>query len=105
MDASSMDQGNRGKRASEPKHGKKPENRLWSKFKRGDGKVKERDEINPDAAIDVAVVCGNVVHTYRDKKHGRGLISIHNFAHRGAALMWAHEYEEFQRRPISTERH
>lgn len=101
MDASSSGELKIGKRATVPKHNKKPENRLWTATRRGDGKRKEREDggMNPDAAIDVATVCDNEVRTYRDAKSGRGLVSVIAFAHRGAALMYAHEYEECQRRP------
>lgn len=95
---------NVGERATDPKHTKKPENRLWSRTRRGDGKVKERDSMNPDGAIDVATVCGNEVRTYTDVKRGRRLIGIHTFSHRGAALVWAHEYEDIQRRPVTVKR-
>jgi hypothetical protein len=88
----------RGKRATVPKHGKSPENRLWSKTKRGDGKQKERDGINPDGSLDVACVCGNEVRTYGEVKFGRRLKSVLQFSHRGAAIQYAHEYEEAQRK-------
>jgi hypothetical protein len=95
----------KGKRATVPKHNKNPANRLWTKWKRGDGKQKERDGgMNPDGAIDVATVCGSQVRTYREVKHGRVLSGIRDFSHRGAALVWAHEFEDFQRRPVAVVR-
>jgi hypothetical protein len=105
MDASTAVEAGKGKRATVPKHGKKLENRLWSKWKRGDGKQKERDQgMNPDAAIEVATVCDNVVRTYTEAKAGRRLKSVLTFPHRGAAVVYADEYEEVQRRPVAVKR-
>lgn len=105
MDASSSEL-KIGKRASVPKHGKSPENRLWSRWKRGDGKTKERDEtsINPDAALDVVAVCGTEARVYSDAKHGRRLLIVRQFSNHGQALSFADEYEEYQRRPVQVQR-
>lgn len=81
-----------------PKHGKKLENRLWSKDHRGDGKRPTRDGgINPDGAIEVAAVCGSEVRVFASVKQGRALLSVRTFAHRGAALLWAHEHDQRER--------
>ncbi len=88
-----------GKRASEPKHGKKDENRLWSKYRRGDGVKTEEGggRINPDGAIEIAAVCGAELRTYAKVKHGRHLMNVRQFAHHGAAVLYATEFEESQR--------
>jgi hypothetical protein len=85
---------------STPKHGKRHENRLWSRDRRGDGKRQERDGgINPDGSISVAAVCGNEVRVYSEAKAGRRLRYAQTFATHGAARLWAHEHDDAERQP------
>ena len=82
-----------------PKHGKRIENRLYSKFRRG--RLMKDDnrpsQLNPDASIYVAAVCGREVTIFNDKKHGRRAVQWRNFPHRGAAVLFAIEHDEAER--------
>lgn len=105
MDASSSEI-SKGKRATVPKHGKKPENRLWSRTRRGYG-VKESEgdgTINPDASIMVAAVCGSEVRIYEKSKRVRKLSNVIDFANHGQAAIFATEHDEAGRRARASSR-
>jgi hypothetical protein len=106
MDASTATEIKQGKRASVPKHGKKPENRLWSKWRRGHGtKTDDNDgTINPDATIRVAAVCGEEVLIYDKSKRVRRLSTTYQLANHGAAVLFAAEWDEAERRSRSSSR-
>jgi hypothetical protein len=90
----------RGKRATTPKHGKKPENRLYSAFRRGnpskggDGEI----VINPDASIAVVAVCGNEAITYSKGKKVRSPQGRVRFDNHGQAVQFAIERDAMERR-------
>ena len=53
-----------------------------------------------DDRINIAAVCGNEVRIYGLAQHGnrpRPLLKVLHFPHRGAALLFAQEYEQDQR--------
>lgn len=93
---SSMKQ--KGPAKTTPTHGKRVENRLYSKYQRGkDAKTREDGGINPDGTIEVATVCGTVVSVYDKVKHGRRRLDRFIAPNHGAAVLWATEHDENQR--------
>jgi hypothetical protein len=55
---------------------------------------------NPDSTINVAAVCGTEVRIYDDEPKGGGprlLLRTLNFAHHGAARLYAQEHDEAER--------
>lgn len=97
MDASTTPE---SKRATTPKHGKKPENRLYSKWRRGMANSQREGDggMNPDASIRVAIVCGDEVRVYEKTKGApRRLYGSYSFASHGAARLWAEEHDAMER--------
>ena len=90
----------KGPAKTTPKHGKKIENRLYSKYRRGSPKRESSGGINPDDHIAVAAVCQDEVRVFDDVKHGRRLIRVRQFAHYGAAALWATEHDAAERRAL-----
>lgn len=101
MDMTTGGEMTKGKRATVPKHGKKPENRLWSTFRRGHGAKKDDSDgtINPDASIRVAAVCGSDVLLFAKSRNGvRRLEQTTEYGSHGEAMQVAAEHDEGARR-------
>lgn len=88
-------------KTSTPKHGKKLENRLWSKIRRGTGiKREQRDQFADQSTnIAVATVCPAVngraeVRVYDRMRHGRRpFMFAMTLPHLGAARLYAQEHD------------
>lgn len=93
---SSMKQ--KGPAKTTPKHGKNPERRLYSTWRRGIPKNDQADGgINPDGTIDVAAVCGSTARIYSSVKEGRKFRYSIEFASHGGAALFAVEHDAAER--------
>lgn len=88
----------KGPAQTTPKHGKRVENRLWSKWHRGpEQRTEQIGGLNPDGTISVVAVCGNEARRYAKVKWGRKLESVDLFPSHGAAKLYADEFERWER--------